>query len=432
MKKGNIFVDRLPEVWDIMEAIKERLKNVNRTDFPAHLTQGEATFDDIGTHGVLRQRLSLNTVKNNLKYMRFMETHDIPVDFRFPTYDNWLRHIDYREQIEFKNFKDGTGRGAIKHQWQAMRMVLKAYNIPIWDYKPPQPPDTVNKFPMPEQAYKIINHNWHKNPYINALIQYYLTFNFAIGWRPPSEPAYMKVSNVDFDRKMIKVVEPKKRYRERWIRVNELLSNKNIKSFWNWIHRWRPKVANEYSGDYLFLYPDGRPFWNENKDNGENLRMFVNRIIFPKIREFYPDYYPYCSRHFCAVANLLKTYDETKQTFDIYIVSRLLGHQKLSTTLSYVKDAELYVKDKPHSWFYRALKTSIKRCEENTVKNRQKAENGSIEESLSCKIERRLPLLKWFLEGNLISKIPKIGFIDFFKVGSISLKNVGRFCLVSQ
>ena len=119
--------------------------------------------------------------------------------------------------------------------------------------------------------------------------------------------------------------------------------------------------------------------------------MFVNRIIYPKIYEFYPDYYPYCSRHFCAVARLLKTYDKTKGTFDIYSVSRCLGHQKLSTTIGYVKDAELYVNENPHQWISRVLKAPKSWCEENTVKNRQIAKNGVIDKVFSCKVRRRLP-----------------------------------------
>jgi len=155
----------------------------------------------------------------------------------------------------------------------------------------------------------------------------------------------MKVSQVDFDRGMIKVIEPKRKLRERWLRTPNLLQRTNIKSLKNWIDHWRPKVANELSGDYLFLYPDGRPFWNEKKFNCENLRMYINRIIQPKVYDFYPEYYNYCSRHFCGVARLLRTYNPKKETFDIYSVSRWLGHQRLNTTIGYVKDAELYAKD---------------------------------------------------------------------------------------
>lgn len=384
------YVERLPVVWDIMEAILERLENINRTNFPQYLKPGDdVTFEDIGLHGLIRQRLSKGTVERNLRYMRFMEKHDIPVNFRDPSLKNWLQHIDFREQHDFNNCVDGDGIGAIKHEWQAMRMVLTAYNVPIWNYKPPQPADTVNVFPMPEQVYEMINHRWSKNSYVNALVQYYLTFNFVVSWRPPSEPAYMKVKNVDFHRGLIKVIEPKKRLRERWLKVSEVLDKPNIKTFKNWIDKWRSKVENQHSGDYLFLYPDGRPFWNVKKHNGENLRMYVNRIIYPKILDIYPEYYNYCSRHFCGVSRLIRSYQQSKH-FDIYAVSSWLGHKKLNTTLGYVQDAELYIEDFNFDWINRVLKAPYE-CEVNTVKNRQTQKNDFVEKKSFEKSVRRLP-----------------------------------------
>ena len=383
-------VECLPDVRDYMEAIYQKYLSINRTKFPHFLKPGNnITFDDIALHGLLRQRLSKGTVERNLRYMVFMENHTVPVNFYNPTIKNWLNHIDYREQIEFKNCLDGHGIGAIRHEWQAMRMVLKAYNMEIWAYKPPAPIEAANKFPMPEQVYNIINYKWSKNPYINALVQYYLTYNFVIGWRPPSEPAYMKVSNVDFYKSMIRIIEPKKRLRERWLSIPELLDKPNLKSFRNWIDKWRPKVENRYSGDYLFLYPDGKPFWNEKLFNGENLRMFINRIIYPKVKDFYPDYYNYCARKFCGVSRLLRSYQKSK-SFDIYKVSTWLGHTKLNTTIGYVKDAELYVDKFDFDWINRVLKATYY-CEENTVKNQQSKKIGFVDLNPFEKTERRLP-----------------------------------------
>ena len=361
-------VDCLPNVWDIMEVIEEKLSIIDRTKFPHYLKPGDTiNFDDIGLHGRLRQRLSKGTVERNLRYMRFMETHMVPVDFRNPTLENWLNHIDYRERNEFNDCLDGKGVGAIRHEWQAMRMVLNAYGIKVWNYKPPQPADTFNEFPMPNQVHDIVNHKWSKDPYINALTQYYLCFNFVIGWRPPSEPAYMKKSFVDFDKGLIKIVEPKKRLRERKLRIPEIMQGSNVKSLQNWIDKWRSKIENQYSQDYLFLYPDGRPFWNEEKFNGDNLRMFINRIIYPDIKNIYPQYYNYCARHYCGVSRLLNSYHKTGN-FDIYAVSSFLGHQKLNTTIGYVKDAELYIGDDYNfDWINRVLKAKYN-CEENTVK----------------------------------------------------------------
>lgn len=354
-KKAN-YIEKLPVVWDIMEAIQELLKIYNKTNFPHVLKKDEIDFNLIGLHGHLRQRLSLGTVERNLRYMRFMDTHTKQVDFKNPNIENWYAHVDYREITEFDNFKDGIGIGAIKHEWQAMRMVLRSKGIKIWDYQLPPQREVIKKFPTPKQVYKIIKHKWSNNKYINALVQYYLTFNFIIGWRPPSEPAYMKTSNVYYDKDLVKIVEPKKHFRERLIEIPEILKGKHVKSIENWNDYWRPKVVNEKSGDYLFLQPNGKPFWNDKTKSGDKLRIFINKIITPGIYEIYPEYYNYCSRHFCGVARLIRTFQKNG-SYDIYEVSRHLGHTKLDTTLNYVKDARLYSKKFNYDWINRVLKS---------------------------------------------------------------------------
>jgi len=47
-----------------------------------------------------------------------------------PTFEQWIRHSDYREQI--KNAISG-----LNNKWKALKTLLKAYKIPIWDYRPP-------------------------------------------------------------------------------------------------------------------------------------------------------------------------------------------------------------------------------------------------------------------------------------------------------
>ena len=117
-----------------MEELLKSVEKVNRTNFPHVLNPSTATFTDIGLHGLLRQRIGRGTVERRLNYLRFMEKHDVPVDLRNPTYENWLNHTDYREQYEFDNCKDGLGAGALKHEWGAMQMLLRAYGLPIWEF----------------------------------------------------------------------------------------------------------------------------------------------------------------------------------------------------------------------------------------------------------------------------------------------------------
>ena len=429
-KVGHSIENIFPQhVEDYMEAINRKLCSINRVNFPYYLEQSNASFDDIAIHGLLRQRLSKGTVDRNIRYMRFMEQHCVPVNFRSPSLENWLQHIDYREQIEFDNCINGQGIGAIRHEWAAMKMVLRAYNIPIWNYKPPSVPERPNEFPIPTQVYTITHNRWSNDPYVNALIQYYLTFNFVIGWRPPSEPAYCKVSQVDFKRGFLKIVEPKKRLRERKIKPDEVLDNPRTKSLSNWIDKWRSKVENQYSKDFLFIDANGKPFYNEKcTEPGARLRMFVNRILNPKIYDIYPEWYPYTSRKFCGVARLLRSYHNSgkSKSFDIYTVNTWLGHKKLSQTLTYVKDAELYVEDK-FDWIYRALKKAYG-LGESTALNQEPLKNSSLDRFFSEKIRRRLPDSNILTGENLVKKVRKIRLTVFWVIDSLTKPFFSFFC----
>jgi len=326
------------------------LQKVNRLDFPIVLNPKTATFDEVAIHALLRQRIAKGTITRNLRYARFMETHPCPVDFRNPSYENFIRHMDYREQIE------GSKWGALKHEWQAMRMFLKAYGIPpnTWSYRPPpRCIYNVRSIPYPEQVNEIIHHRYCKDEYENALVQYLLAHNFIVGWRFPSEAAVLKVSDIRIDafgRKSVKITEPKKHNSTRYINPIEIMTGKNTKSFKNWIDKWRPKAVSQYSEDYLYLKPrTGEPFTDR-----EQLRTFLNRKAYKQIKQIFPEYYNYTSRHFCAVSRLIRTKLQTKH-FDIYEVKDWLGHTKIETTMTYLKDAKHYYEQAPYDWIQRAI-----------------------------------------------------------------------------
>lgn len=320
------------------------LTKIKRTDFPIILDPQAASFTDVATHAFLRQRLGQNTIEKRLSTARFMETHIVPVNFRKPTLENFMAHMDYREQVE------NAGNGALSNEWKTMRMFLKAYGIEIWTYKAPsQPVYRARIIPFPDQVYKILNMTYSDDSYENALIQYLLTHNFIIGWRFPSEPAIMKTTNVNIERGYLTITEPKKHHSTRNISPVEIMTNTRRKSFKNWIDSWRPKVENQYSKDYLYLKPDGKPFTTDL------LRQLLNRKAAPMIQPIFPQYYNYCSRHFSAVSRLIRTKIEYK-TFDEYEVRDWLGHTKIETTMGYIKDAKHYYLLAPYDWIHRILK----------------------------------------------------------------------------
>ncbi len=326
-----------------MGGLEYELKKFNRLNCPIKLNPQEATFDDVALHAILRQRLSPSTVEKRLSYARFMETHVVPVDFRNPDYENFIRHMDYREQIE------GATPNALANEWKTMRMFLRAYGIQSWDYKLPLIPRSHKRMlPYPETVNRFFNYQYSKDRYENALYQYLFFHSFLIGWRVPSEIVNMTVDDVVLqgDKGYIVITETKKHDSQRTLIPEKAMMNSRVhKSFKNWIDRWRPKVENQYSGNHLYLQPDGRPFTKER------LRTKLSRYG----KRIWKYFQPYDTRHWCAVARLIKTKVETGN-FDIYTVKNWLGHERITTTESYIRYAEQYYRQLPVDWIAAALK----------------------------------------------------------------------------
>lgn len=323
------------------------VKSFNRLNCPITLNPQEATFDDVALHAYLRQRLSISTVEKNLRYARLMENHPVvPVDFRNPNYDNFVRHMDYREQIE------EAGYGALKHEWQAMRMFLRAYGIPRWDYKLPYAPKTCKRvLPFPDTVNEFFYYQYSQDTYENALYQYIFFHSFLIGWRVPSEIVSMTTEDVIIDnegRGYLTITETKKHRQKRTIIPEKyILSSRVHKSFKNWVDKWRPKVENQYSGDALYLQPSGKPFTVRHL--GHKLGEYGKKVWKP--------FQPYDMRHWCAVARLIKTKLETGK-FDTFVVQNWLGHTDIKTTQNYIQYAEMYYCQEPVDWIACALKSS--------------------------------------------------------------------------
>ena len=336
---------------DDMSTITYDTTQLNRMNCPIHLNPHLATFNDIAIHALLRQRLKPSTIDKHLRYARFMETHTIPVDFRNPTFNNFLRHMDYREQIE------QATPNALIHQWKAMQTFLKAYGIPYgegttWNYRPPSAQQPRRRIlPLPETVNHFFHHPYTTDPYENALYQYLFYHSFLIGWRVPSEIITMKTSDIHLDEPIpyIIITEPKKHNKKRHLYNIEpaILTSPIHKSFKNWIEHWRPKVANQFSGDALYLQPDGKPFTIRH----------LGHLLSKQGKQIWKDFRPYDMRHWCAVARLIKTKVETKN-FDIFQVQKWLGHEQSTTTQIYVSQATDYYNHLPEDWISLALKPS--------------------------------------------------------------------------
>jgi len=350
-----LFKQPNPEQKEVMGEL-EYVKTLNRFECPITLRSQTASFIDVAIHAILRQRLQPQTVEKHMRYARYMESHPCSVDFRNPTLENFIRHMDYREQIEH------AGPHALVHEWKTMRIFLKAYGIPQWNYKPPSAPKSHKRIlPFPEIVYKFFHHEYSKDEYTTALYQYLFFHSFLIGWRVPSEICELKTSDIIINENgtgCIIITETKKHRSQRTLFMDkQLLISKTHKSIKNWLEYWRPKVANKHSGDAFYLQPDGRPLTVRHL--GHRLSKYGKQIWEP--------FQPYDMRHWCAVSRLIEQ-KELTNNFDVIPVKNWLGHEKIQTTMNYIQYAEQYYQQAPYNWVRRVLKFHDQEEEENTMK----------------------------------------------------------------
>ena len=270
-----------------------------------------------------------------------MENHPCLVDFRNPSYENFVRHMDYREQVE------GASPHALAHEWKTMQMFLRAYGIPIRPYKLP-PTSSKRILPFPSKVVEFWNHKYSDDNYENALYQYLFFHGFLLGLRIPSELVALTVDDVIIDdgHGEIIITERKKHNSQRTlIPEKAILTSRVHKSFKNWLDIWRPKVENQYSGDALYLRPDGKPITIQ----------YIGQKLSKHGKKVWKHFSPYDMRHWCAVARLIQTKVKIGN-FDVYTVRNWLGHEKIATTQNYIRYAEQYYRQLPEDWISLVLK----------------------------------------------------------------------------
>jgi len=348
------------------------LKQVNRLNCPIVLDPANSTFDDVALHGYLRQRLAISTIEKRLTYARYMETHPVPVDFRHPTYENFIRHMDYREEIE-----KATSQ-ALRHEWKTMTMFLRAYGIvDDWmKYRAPHyEPNIDIVIPYPEVVNKFFNYQYSSDLYTTKLYQYIFFLGFTIGMRPPSELCNLQLSDVRIDGKRgsLTITEAKKHnHRRTLIPERFILVSPNRKSLKNYIDKWRPMV-DDGSETALFLTPRGKPFAPD----------YLRCQLTEHGQKIWKSFHPYTMRHWCATARMIEW------DYNLDRVSSWLGHSHLDMTKRYVHMAEEYYKQDQGSWLRRAIRQPSKKmvgCKlVNTSKNRYMGKKASIDDIFSCK-----------------------------------------------
>lgn len=333
-------------------------KNIFRLETPIKADPKTTTFEEIKTIANMRLHLKNSTIEHNLRYLKHAELHPyLPLKLTKPDYINFIRHLDYRIQLE--NFSIN----AEHHLWKAMKMYLRCIGQKPWDYKPrPKPKSSKRILPFPEIVREFWHYRYSTNRITRKLYQYMFFHGYMIGLRTPSELASLQTNDIIFNRNgtaILTITEHKKNQSQRTIILPyELATDPRHKSLKVWLNSWRPKIANSLSGDYLFLQRDGKP-WTV-RHLGHKLSILGKQV--------WKHYHPYDMRHWNAIAQLIEQ-KETTGTYDIYPVMNWLGHEKPGTTMSYVKHAEQYYNQASYSWLRRVLKHP-KKMEDSTLKPR--------------------------------------------------------------
>ncbi len=317
-------------------------------------------------HWIHRLRNKEDSINKVISRAKKMAKHNVfPVDFFDLQPDQAIAYLDYREQTE------EAPRYGVRNDWKVIKIFARAYGIDVssWNYRPPREiKSKVKMIPLPNVVYALIHHEYSKDPYENALYQYLMFDSFLLGIRNPSEMVSLSVSDVFLDDGYLIIHEDKKYGQPRQVfPEKEIMTMPTRKSFKNWIDKWRPKVTNQFSGESLFLLPSGKPF---TKDY---LRVQLSR----RGKQVWNHYHPYVSRHWCAIARLIKSKVDSNH-YNVYEVKDWLGHDRLNTTENYIQFAHRYYEQAPFDWIKSILKASniLKECfsGENGVKSK-KAEN---------------------------------------------------------
>jgi integrase len=339
--EGEDLVKKQYELEKIFESENPRVIN------PVKYRTVEDLCIAIKHHWIHRLYRKESTIDKRLRRITAMENHPVfPIDFLNFNPNQAILYLDYRYTVE------RATPNAIKNDWKVICTFAKAFGMDImkWNYvPPPELKPKVKIIPLPPTVHKIIHHKYSKDPYECALYQYILMGSFIIGMRMVSEITSIRVSDVFLDDGYIIIREAKKYNQLRQIfPEKEILTMDKRKSYKNWIDKWRPKVVNQYSKDFLFLQPNGRPLVNEH------LRQKLSTLG----KSVWPDYKPNISRSWCAIARLIKSKIEFGY-YDVYEIKEYLGHDKLKTTDSYIQFARNYYRIAPYDWIKAILKSDI-------------------------------------------------------------------------
>ena len=297
------------------------------------------------------------TIARDKRYLRLLSNKEqhFPMDFFNLSVAQWNYHMAwYRENV----YDEGTGANyyGLKQRREAFYLLLDACGIPklYFPYELPKHPKTKPiEFPNPEEAYRITKCKFYKDDDLTWYWQFAHLYNFLVGPRAPSEMAIMKMKDINWDNNYIKFAQPKRHGEIRRVKLPEVfIKGKTRKSLKNYVDYHRPKIANQYSGDFLFISPwSGKPFWKDKKPSApKNLGKYLAQTG----SMVYPGFHAYMGRHFCATGTLILKWIK-KHPDPIESTRNFMGHDRRKNTERYTARAEEYYEDYKFDWFKRIL-----------------------------------------------------------------------------
>jgi hypothetical protein len=276
--------------------------------------------------------------------------------------------IHFNKQFYNKNTAR-NGLDAIRNQLKSVFMVAKAQGIDYskWNIRMPKRSKPKHKIvPLPKIVYELIHNKYSFDSYENALFQYLALHGFLIGPRISSEFSILRLNNVHIDEGYIHFYQPKVNDWRMSPLESEVMVMSNRKSYKNWIDKWRPKVENQYSKDFVYLRSNGKPFTEDS------LRTSLNK----KFKPIWSDFHPYCMRDWCTIAKLIRTKVENGN-YDFFEVFDWFEHSDISVTQYYNRDTNRYYKIAPYDWIKAVLKSQKILREDNSLKS-EKRENDLL------------------------------------------------------
>jgi len=326
-------------------------RKVNPKD---HQTVDEL-FERCNYWWVKRYRKDSGTWERYESLLRKMEKHEIfPINLFDPQPDQVVAQLDFLE-AQIKKQQEGeydhSGIYAIINRWKSIKALMHSYGRlkevkDNWNYMPPSLPKPKPRIiPSITTVHKLIHHKYSTDIYETKLYQYIALFSYVVGFRTASEMSILKTTDIDFDSGILTYYQPKTDTWRSFVVPDRLIDSKNTKCLKEWIDSWRPQVENQYSKDFMFIQPSGKPF----------TKKFMTTKLRKMLIPVWNSYYPYNSRHWYATGRLI----QTKLKYGVYGLKEVcdeLEHSSVKITENYIRTVNKWYKIQPFDWFKALLR----------------------------------------------------------------------------